>query len=71
MNALKLSPEKFLQAHKPWAQAHASAQHEALDLFRDGVGKPRLLLHNWPHAKSWVRVATLQPQAPRVARPKV
>lgn len=69
MTTLKLSPEKFVALHRPWAQAHANAEHEATDLFRDGVGKPRLLLHGWPHARSWIFVATVQP-APAVRKVK-
>lgn len=60
----KIGPEKFLSLHRPWAQAHANAGHESLDLLRDALGKPRLLLHGWPHAKSWHLLATIQPAPP-------
>lgn len=66
---VKLSPEKFLQAHRPWAQAHANAGRETLSLYRDSVGKPRLLLQGWPHAKSWILLGHVTPAPPRPTRP--
>lgn len=62
-------PDKFASLHRPWAQAHANASHQVLDLFRDAKAKPRLLLHGWPHPRSWTLVVTVPPQAKPFTRP--
>lgn len=69
--SLKISAEKFLQANRPWAQAHATYGREPLDLYRDPTGKGRLTLTGWPHPKSWHKVLTVVPVAPAVrSRPQ-
>lgn len=66
MSAFKVSPEKFLALHTLWAQQHANTGRVSISLYRDGVGKPRLLLEGWPHPKSWIFLATLAPQHNKV-----
>lgn len=59
--ATSTANEKFLASHRGWAQTHATASQEKIDLFKDVKGKPHLLLHGWPHPGSWHLITTCVP----------